>query len=270
MKLYDRDYFTITEYEIREWEKIKNEEKVNIPDKNIHFHQSLYFKYPLAIRHYLSLFPNNHIDVFALNDFNEKYRNILDKFISLINNKETSERDILKFIKANEAYYIICSILRKNYNFGHHDLYLFPEFELPPDYKTDYLIAGSSTGGFEFVFVELENIYNNITLKDGSFGETIRKGLSQIEDWDTWLESNFSNLKLVFEKSSNKKDSIPREFIDFDKSRIHYCIIAGRREDYKEKTYRLRRKYKSERDILILHYDNLVDYSKLVLEKHGY
>ena len=270
MKLYDRDYFTITKTEKKQWDKVKQEEKIDIPEKRIHFSKSLYYKYPRAVKHYLSIFPNNHIDVFDLNDYNVKYKKLLDKFTSLIKNKNITERDVQKYIKDNKAYFIICSILRNNYNFGHHDLYLFPEFELPPDYKTDYLIAGSSTGGFEFVFVELENIYNNITIKDGSFGETIRKGIGQVEDWDAWLEANYSNLINLFEKASNKKDRIPREFRNFDKSRIHYSLIAGRRDDYNEKTYRLRRKYKIERDILILHYDNLVDNSKLVLEKHGY
>lgn len=177
---------------------------------------------------------------------------------------------MLNFINKESAYFIVGSILKDNYTFGHHALYIFPEFELPPNFRVDYLLVGKSSGGYEFIFVELESIYKNITIKDGSFGETIRKGLRQIEDWDSWIEANFSHLRLVFEKLLKDGENLPKEFLELDKSRIHYALVAGKRSDYNEKTYRLRRKHQKENEVLILHYDNLFDFSIKIIGDTNY
>ena len=71
--------------------------------------------------------------------------------------------------------------------------HLFPEFQLGGLYKADYLLVGMSSGGFEFIFVELKNPYGKITLKDGQSGAEFRNGISQLEDWKRWLPSNYSS-----------------------------------------------------------------------------
>jgi hypothetical protein len=167
----------------------------------------------------------------------------------------------LNFIRDNNAFFIIGALLKNNYPFGHHALFLFPEFRMPPNYQADYLLVGKNSDGHHFVFVELESPNGDITLKDGSYGTTIRKGIKQIDDWEIWLEQNFSNLKLVFETVQNKNESLPKEFRDFDKTRIHYVVIAGRRNHYTERTYRQRRSTLEQRKLNIVHYDNLIDYA---------
>ncbi len=61
MKIYDRDFCNLTEYEILEREAIDSKEVIHI-GKTIIFNTSTYSKYPEAVRHNLSLFPNNHLD----------------------------------------------------------------------------------------------------------------------------------------------------------------------------------------------------------------
>lgn len=178
-----------------------------------------------------------------------------------MNYKTTTERSILNFIRDRKAHFIVGSILKNNYSFGHHALYIFPEFQMPPNYKADYLLIGKNSDGYHFIFVELEKLYGDVTLKDGSFGTIIRKGISQIDDWEIWLEKNFSHLSVVFEGHKNKRELIPNEFREFDKTRVHYVVIAGRRNDYKDKTYRLRRSNLEQRNLFIIHYDNLINYS---------
>jgi hypothetical protein len=167
----------------------------------------------------------------------------------------------LNFIRDDEAFFIIGSLIKNNYTFGHHALFVFPEFKMPPNYQADYLIVGRNSDGHHFVFVELENPSGDITLKDGSYGTTIRKGIKQIDDWEIWLEQNFSHLRLVFEGQQNKSARLPNEFRDFDRTRVHYIVVAGRRSDYNERTYRLRRTHLEQRKLLVVHYDNLIDYS---------
>lgn len=223
---------------------------------------------PFLLNH-KSLFPNNYLNEAKLKLENFDYINKLQNFKKLIDNEKTGERDILNFIKTNEAYFIIGSVLKNYTTFGHHDRYLFKEFKLPPDFQADYLVVGKNSEGYHFLFFELENPYDNITIKSGSFGSTIRKGLEQINDWKTWLEKNYSSLKNVFNKQLNPNRQLPTEFLEYDSTRMNFVIVSGRRKDFNEKTYRLRRENK-KMGIHILHYDNLLDESVKLIKTSAY
>jgi hypothetical protein len=267
--LYDRDFRNLTSEEKRRLENIENKfraaEKRNGGGVSSLDLMEYWNSHSFSMCCYKSIFPNNYL---IAQDFDDKQKltTIVDSFQNLLDNG-AAERELLNYVKDQKAYYIIGAILNR-YDFGHHDAYLFKEFELPPSYKADYLIVGKNSGGFEFVFVECESPSGNITTKNGDWGHTVRKGIKQIEDWNTWIETNYSHLKLVFESKSKPGDFLPKEFYELDKSRIHYAIIAGRRLDFSERTYRLRRKGKRDSNILILHYDNLID-NALQLIKRG-
>ncbi len=271
MKLNERDFKLITHEENLVWKEILEQEKVFINGQLSNLiKKSLFGSYPLAVRHFLSLFPNNHLDNYELTCESESLENKLFNFKSLLDNTQITERQILNFIKGENAYFIIGSILKRNFRFGHHATFVFPEFKLPPNYQVDYLIVGKNSDGYHFVFVELENPYGVITLKDGTYGEAIRKGIKQVDDWEMWLEENFSNLRLVFEQALNVKEKLPKEFSVFDKTRMHFVVVAGRRSDYKEKTYRLQRKNLEERKLYVFHYDNIVDFATSIIGSPSY
>ncbi|WP_258100624.1 DUF4263 domain-containing protein [Marinoscillum pacificum] len=260
--LYDRGYFDLTKEEKKEYLAAKKKgfgSSMDIVD---------FIKTPKAFFFHESIFPNYILDTDEL-DVNETTTDIMNQFKSIIHDKSSNERDILRFIKIQKAYFIIGSILQ-NYRFGHHSAFLFPEFELPPNYKVDYLVIGKSSYGHEFVFVELERPNTDITTKDGNLGTTFRKGIKQVEDWSYWLESNFSHLKLMFEKNQGKHSSLPMEFLSLDTTRMHFAVVAGLREDFNDHSYRIARKMKKESSILILHYDNLIDSAISVLEHGNY
>lgn len=267
MKIYKRDFTKLKEEEISHWETIKQKEIIGrgfIPVR-----KNLFREYPKACRHYLSLFPNNYFDIEDLKQ-EDRLLDLASKYLNIINNKDTIERDILKHIKDNESYFVIGSILKSNYNFGHHDAFIIPEFMLGNSYKVDYLLIGRNSGGYEFIFVELESPYGKITLNDGGLGEVFRKGIKQVTDWEEWLESNYSSLSETYKKYKHPEMLLPNEFNKLDKTRIHYVVVAGRREDFKERTYRLKRKFKETQKITLLHYDNLYDTAKEVIGKPSY
>jgi hypothetical protein len=271
MKLNERDFKSITDEETSLWEALKEQEKVVVNGEISNLiKKSLFGNYPVAVRHFLSLFPNNHLDGYELRNEIKSLESKLDDFRILLENNQITERQILNFIKDKNAHFIIGAILKSNYRFGHHSAFIFPEFKLPPSYQVDYLIVGKNSDGYHFVFVELENPYGQITLKDGSYGEPIRKGIKQIDDWEIWLEENFSHLRLVFEQALNKTEKLPKEFTVFDKTRMHYVVVAGRRIDYNERTYRLQRKNLEERKLQVFHYDNIVDFAKEVIGSPSY
>jgi len=84
-----------------------------------------------------------------------------------------------------------------------------------------------------------------------------------------WLERYFNSLVESFKKSKYNFDPLPDEFVYLDKSRIHYVVIAGRRSNFTDKTYRIRRDYKRN-SVLILHYDNLLDSARNIIGEITY
>jgi len=267
MKLYAENYFSVTPEDKAKLAEIKKKEKT---ESIRGFRRPLNHLYPKSVRHNESYFPNNFLDAYDINAEKDNMRIVLEEYKKVIDLPDSNERTTQKFIRKNRAYFIIGSVLKWDYNFGHHGLYIFPEFPLSSQNNVDYLVIGRRTGGFEYVFVELEAIYGQIIIKGGNFGAAIRKGISQVEDWNIWIEKNYSCLFNEFAKHSNKEADLPLEFRELDKTRIHYCIISGRRKDFDEKSYNLRRRSKKERDILILHYDNLYDYSRDVIKNGNY
>lgn len=269
--LYERDFINLTQEEknsVDRAELFKKKNSVHIhgmsPDILLKYHEML----PNA--HYFndSLFPNNFLFRESLED-DKKNAKIESEFKELLDSN-ISERDILNFINVNKYYNLIGSVFQFGYLFGHHQAYLFKEFEFPATYKADYLLVGKASDGFSFVFIELENPYGTITNKDGELGNTFRKGIKQIEDWDSWLESNFSSLKLIFEKYKNLNRELPKEFYNLDKSRLNYVVIAGRRNDFTESTYKMRRKYMKRQNLKLMHYDNLIDAFKNLRREKNY
>ncbi len=271
--LYERDYRILSEEEKTQWQKAEEILNKSIKKSGSGISLKNMSKYyqllPVGALHHQQLFPNNYLNTSDLKD-KEKLIVIIEEFKSLLDSS-ASERDILNFIREKKAYFIIASILKGfHYRFGHHNAFAFKEFELPPNHVADYLLVGKNSGGYEFVFIELESCYGQITNTDGEFGTTIRKGIKQINDWDNWLESNYASLRLVYDKYLGTIEPLPREFHELDKSRLHYVVIAGRRKDFTKKTYQLRRKLLKSNNILLLHYDNLFDSVSFLLAAGNY
>jgi hypothetical protein len=267
--LYDRDYRILTPKEQAQLQKARDyaaKRKEYTVMQLYRFHSLM----PEAGHYYESLFPNNFLHTKVLKD-HEKLDLVSQQFLAVLDNDPT-ERAVLNFINSNHHYFLIGAILKSSYFFGHHASYAFKEFELPPNFIADYLLVGKNSGGHEFVFVELESPSGPIVNTDGTFGTSIRKGLKQIEDWDHWIDGHFGYLKLMFQKYLGTIETkiMPDEFITLDKTRIHYALVAGRRKDYKERTYRARRKLKRERNITLLHYDNLIDAVQLFKQSGNY
>mgnify|MGYP000262402918 CR=1 FL=1 len=268
MKLYKRDYLKITEEEKKEYEKVKEREII----EGSPFRRCLNYEYPKAMRHYLSLFPNNFMDISDLHN-KAQIREKSESFLTLLNSLENKEpeRQILRHIKNSESHFLVASILNNHFDFGHHDAYVFPEFKIGP-YFVDYLIVGQNTGGYEFVFCEFESPVNKgskkITLKDGSFGGVIRDGKKQIKEWKRLLQSNFKCVEESFRKELHPERSLPNEFIEYDASRMHYVIVAGRRDDFNESSHREKRELSN--DCIVIYYDRLYDYAIRLIDSERF
>ena len=268
MKLFERDYMRLTDAERTEWQSLREAEVVD-KTGSIEVRVSKFHDYPKAARHFDSLFPNQYLDIVELAD-TDRLNTLLNDFQKLIDSPQANEREILNYISSTHSHFIIGAILKNNYSFGHHDAFLFREFPLGTSHKADYLLVGQSSDGWSFVFVELESPNENVTLKNGDLGASFRKGLNQISDWDAWIDGHFPSLTEVFSKCKHPDTALPDEFVKLDKSRIHYVVVAGRRTDFLDKTYRTRRTKLRDNAELILHYDNVVDAARGVIGGETY
>jgi hypothetical protein len=268
MRLYDRDYNSLTPDEESEWRSLQAQETVS-KTGDFAITVSLFRDYPKAARHFTSLFPNNYLDIVELKD-EARLNEQVDRFQQLLDSPRVTERGMLNFIKKNHAYFIVGALLKDRYSFGHHDAYLFPEFRLGNSHTVDYLLVGQSSDGWSFLFVEFESPNENSTLRNGDLGSSFRKGLSQIAEWDQWIDGHFSSLTETFSRLKGKDKTLPLEFVTLDKTRIYYLVVAGRRSDFLERTYRARRKRLRDNAELILHYDNVVDAARNIIGRETY
>ena len=166
------------------------------------------------------------------------------------------EHDIQDYIKKNSKWFIPLSIL-KDYDFGHHDAYVVPEFAMGSEYKADYLLIGKNSLGWNYIFVEFEGV--NCRFKQNNKRDVtkeVRNGITQIREWRKWIDC----CKDYFEKT------IGKEIDDYNIPTwvFHYCLVVGRRKEMDDEANSLRGQIQSESGIQIITYDRLVDNIRLL------
>lgn len=274
MNLYKKhNYKNVTEEDWLEYEKIRESEYIFPTSTGIKgkLGKNKFRNYPKSLRHYNSLFPNNYLDILELQKEIEIYQTI--EYFEKLLNSSPNEQHILNFINKNENYFIIASIF-KHYNFGHQGAYLFKEFPLNTQYRVDYLLVGKGSGGYEFIFIELEHPSKNPFKNNGTeLSQYYQNGINQVKSWERFLNQQFSSLKPQFNEAKKNNEPLPADFINNDGTRRHYVVISGRREHYEQNSdysYAIRRYEEKSSQIKLLHYDNLVDLSKELIGKNTY
>lgn len=261
--IYQRDYSTLLPSEIEERDRLKQKYH------SMKFGLCVPFlKYPKAVRHNMSLFPNNYLDIGDLQE-KEKLLEVCEEYQRFLSNRSLNELDFKRFIQDNHYFFIPASVFTL-FSFGHHDAFLFKEFPLGKRYVADYLLIGKSSDGYSFVFVEFEHPCKNVIIKDGELGEAFRKGIKQVTDWKRYLESHFNVIADELKEHSSTNCNLPDEMYTYDSSRMNYVVVAGRRSNFNENAYRIRREYQRNDNIILLHYDNLYDCSLKLIQQGNY
>lgn len=261
MRLYSRDYQSLTEIEQQEWELARD---ATTTGKLSTFRYSNYSK---AVRHYMSLFPNQFVDRL-------EWRNPIGlaesagQFARLLDTTGVNERELTSFINSSRAWFIVGALLTYYYPFGHHETFLFPEFKLGTSFEVDYLLGGRNSDGWHLVFVEFEKPNGKMVNRDGSFGEDVRKGLVQIENWKCWLEKHYGSLKEIFDRHKGPSKEVPSELFQLDMTRLNYLLVVGRRRDFStDVSQRKKRSEYFDRNTKIIHYDNVIEATEELLQR---
>ena len=180
-----------------------------------------------------------------------------DAFLAVLNSAE-KENDVQRYIKNNQKWFIPGSLFR-NYDFGHHEAYLLSEPALGAEYRADYMLLGRNSIGYQIVLVEFENVNVDYLLSSSNTeSESVRKGLTQIQDWKRWMDDN----RTYFINSiglSNVSGNIPSWG-------IHYCLVVGRRSRMNDTANKMRgQKSRETPGLNIVSYDRLVDNTRALV-----
>lgn len=177
------------------------------------------------------------------------------KLLDIIDSSK-KESDVQSYIKSNQKWFIPLSIL-KAYDFGHHFSCVVPEYRLGAEYKLDYLLIGKNSLGYQFVFVEFEDVNVDYRLKTvNSETDKVRKGLYQIRDWKRWIEQN----KEYFFNTDGIKEIVN----DVPSWGFHYSLVVSRRDRMDDMSNQLRGEMQRNFGVTIMSYDRLVDYVELL------
>lgn len=203
----------------------------------------------------ISKLPSNFY-VYEMSDYHlldckEEAKELLD-----IINSSKKESDVQNYIKSNQKWFIPLSIM-KAYDFGHHFSCVVPEYQLGAEYRLDYLLIGKNSLGYQFVFVEFEDVNVEYRLKTtNSETDKVRKGLNQIRDWKRWIEQNRGYFLSA--------DGIKEIANDVPPWGFRYCLVVSRRDRMDKMSNQLRGELQRESGVTIMSYDRLVDYVALL------
>lgn len=210
------------------------------------------------IWHRRSLFPNNYLYFLEYKEINfEKEADEYNKVIYSANN----EHEIQTYIKGNRKWFIPGAIFL-DYNFGHHDAYLFPEQKLGNSFIADYMLIGKNSDGYNIVLIEFEKANTPYLIKTGNIeSESVRKGIAQIKDWKRWIDQN---------RDFFMKDIGLSKFgIDVPTYRIFYYLVVSRRDLMTEQAIDVRSQSVYEmQNTKIVTFDRLTD-NILKLQNHN-
>lgn len=260
MKLQDRDYTLI----------LTNEEKLAYEDE-LAYESKKGIKNPKDsprfshadkeirkfVWHKSSLYPNNFLYLSEYKNLNFELE--ANKFRDVIYNA-TNELEIQQYIKSNKKWFIPGSIFL-DYNFGHHDAYLFPEQQLGNEYAADYMLVGKNSDGYSIVLVELEKANTEYLLTTANTeSESVRKGLTQIQDWKRWIDYNRDYFL--------KNTGLYQRGIDIPVHRIYYYLIVSRRDFMNQTALDVRSQSMYEKiNTKIVTFDRVVDNIKKLGER---
>lgn len=263
MRLQDRDYtITLNEEEKRAYEAELVYEAKKGPKNNHGFPR---FSHPdkeirKFIWHRRSLFPNNFLYLKEYKDLDLQAES--DMFRNIIYTSK-NELEIQQYIKQNRKWFIPGSIFL-DYNFGHHDAYLFPEQKLGNEYAADYMLVGKSSDGYSIVLIEFEKANTEYLLSTSNMeSDSVRKGLTQIQDWKRWMDKNRDYFL--------RNICLTQEGIDIPIYRIYYYLVVSRRDFMTQIALEVRSQNMYERqNTKIVTFDRLVDNIKKLESNHSW
>jgi len=175
---------------------------------------------------------------------------ISDEFKSILLDKKTTERDVMRFLKGYP--YVLVQLFNKSWN----KYRIFPEFRMGSDFRADFVIISADSGAWHGRFIELEGPNDSPYTKAGTPRKKLNWAVRQTNDWRDFTWAHKVNLMHEFAKlirplgwpaqnnlmgqnvSAHVELEHPNTFIDFD-----YHIIIGNSRDFSDSDRKAHRHY---------------------------
>ena len=111
------------------------------------------------------------------------------------------ERHILTYFRRHPAL-----IYKHTVPCRGHDDYVISEFEIGNEYKADFVVLNSYSGGWEIAFIELEPVGAKMFNKDRTPTRELRVAIRQVDDWRRFIRQQQTYFLTQLTKAAQQKD----------------------------------------------------------------
>ena len=155
-----------------------------------------------------------------------------------------------------------------------HDDYVIPEFEIGNEYKADFVVLNSYSGGWEITLIELEPVGAKLFNRDRTPTRELRSAVRQIDDWRRFIRQDRDYFLNQLTKAARCSDILRPELERHDREPVsgpgwtlrdprnmfsyHYQIVIGRRSKFSEIDNELRGTYRNDHNIDVASYDRFL------------
>jgi hypothetical protein len=179
------------------------------------------------------------------------------------------ERHILAYFKQHPTL-----IYRHTVPCRGHDDYMIAEFEIGNEYKADFVVLNSYSGGWDITFIELEPVGAKMFNKDRTPARDLRVAIRQIDDWRRFILQQQQYFLIQLTKAAQQKDLLHQDYERASREptsgagwtlrdprncfSYSYQIVIGRRAQLRPIDNELRATYRHNHDIDIATYDRFL------------
>jgi len=111
------------------------------------------------------------------------------------------ERHMLTYFKQHPAL-----IYRHTVPCRGHDDYVIAEFEIGNEYKVDFVVLNSYSGGWEIALIELEPVGAKLFNKDRTPARELRTAMRQLDDWRRFIRQQPKYFLTQLTKAAQQND----------------------------------------------------------------
>ncbi len=181
----------------------------------------------------------------------------------------TGERKMHLFFKQHPAL-----IYQHTVPCGGHDDYVISEFEIGNEYKADFVVLNSYSGGWDIAFIELEPVGAKLFNKDRTPSRELRSAIRQIDDWRRFIRQSQDYFLKQLTRAAQRSDLLHPELERGSREPISgpgwtlrdtrntfsysYQIVIGRRANFSALDNELRGSYRTDHDVDIASYDRFL------------
>jgi hypothetical protein len=179
------------------------------------------------------------------------------------------ERHMLSYFKQHPAL-----LYRHSAPCRGHDDYVIAEFEIGNEYKVDFVVLNSYSGGWDISLIELEPVGAKLFNKDRTPARELRVAMRQLDDWRRFIRQQSDYFPTQLTKAAQQKDLLHPDYGRRDREptsgtgwplrdsrnafSYSYQIVIGRRANLRPIDNELRATYRTEHRTDIATYDRFL------------